>query len=352
VPLQELIKQIYLLPPSKHGDLRFGELLGNNNIRFFSYGRYALSEGLRIAGITSGDRVLIPEFICRDLLSAVNSIGAKVDYYPVNRTLQLSVNPDTMPAAKAVLAVNYFGFPQDLRPFHDYCKKTGAVLIEDNAHGLFSKDESGRFLGTRGDIGIFSLRKTLPIPDGAVLVLNNSGRGYKLSPQIEFSSNAEPLSFRVKHLLRRLVPFIGIWHLQFATSLTRYLRKIKTGHEILLSSHDAEIALPGVANPCKNLPSYLLSIDIDEEIERRRKLYVHVDILLRGLDCEPVFKGLPENVVPYGYPFYISADRITNIKKTLKKCGLECFRWPELPDVISASAPEHYKTIWFVSFLW
>lgn len=349
--LQELVKQIYL-PPLGHGNLRLKELLGSNNIRFFTYGRYALLEGLRIIGVGPEDKVLIPEFICRDLLSSINHIRALPVYYPVDKNLELNGTVNGLPKAKAIVAVDYFGFPQNLSLFREYCQKTGAVLIEDNAHGLFSKDENGQWLGTRGDIGIFSLRKTIPMPDGAAFVLNNTNRGYKLNPQLEFSSAAEPFSFMAKQLLRRLVPVIGVKPLRFATITRRFLRRIKAGNEIAPSLPDAEYRLPSKANPCKKLLAYLSSVDIRGEINRRRQLYTYVDKLIKELDCHPVFNGLPDNVVPYGYPFYSSEKQIEPVKRLLEKNGLECFKWPELPDVIKPSAPEHYKTIWFVSFLW
>ena len=70
---------------------------------------------------------------------------------------------------KALLAVNYFGFAQDLAPFREYCLRTGATLIEDNAHGFLSKDTSGVLLGTRADLGITSIRKTFRLVNGAAL---------------------------------------------------------------------------------------------------------------------------------------------------------------------------------------
>ncbi len=46
-------------------------------------------------------------------------------------------------------------------------------LIEDNAHGLYSKDSCGNSLGSLGDIAIFSFTKSLPTTDGGALVVNN-----------------------------------------------------------------------------------------------------------------------------------------------------------------------------------
>lgn len=329
----------------------FEELVGHSRIRYFSYGRHALAEGLKAACIGKGDRVLLPAFICRDLLSSIHAISAIPVYYSVDEKLCLSVPPEELPEAKAVIAVNYFGFSQDLAPFRDYCDRTGAVLIEDNAHGLFSSDEAGQLLGTRGNLGIFSLRKTILMPDGSALVLNKENSSYRLAPQVEFSKSPEPVSLKIKRLLMRLTPLTGTVPLMTFTIIARRVRRLATGHEILPSPPDAEQALPGSPNPCRHLLNYLAAVNVDKEIERRRKRYREVQAILYGMPCRPVFEVLPDKAVPYGYPFYCPENGIAGIRKILRKHALECFRWPELPDEVKPSAPEHYRTIWFVNFL-
>ena len=87
--------------------------------RTFSFARHALVEAFRLAGC-KGAEILLPEFICRDVLGAVNAAGATPRYYPVNEQLQ-PVHLEGAKGAKAVLAVNYFGIPQDLAIFRNFC---------------------------------------------------------------------------------------------------------------------------------------------------------------------------------------------------------------------------------------
>jgi dTDP-4-amino-4,6-dideoxygalactose transaminase len=46
----------------------------------------------------------------------------------------------------------------------------GARVVEDCARGLFGRDASGRLLGSTGDAAIFSPHKTLPVPNGGLVV--------------------------------------------------------------------------------------------------------------------------------------------------------------------------------------
>jgi dTDP-4-amino-4,6-dideoxygalactose transaminase len=76
------------------------------------------------------------------------------------------------PQTRAVLVTHYFGFAQpDFRAIVDLCRDGGLFLIEDCAHALYSTYQ-GQPLGTLGDVGVFSLWKTLPLPDGAAAVAN------------------------------------------------------------------------------------------------------------------------------------------------------------------------------------
>ena len=344
-------KQIYR-PLYLKSRWSFEQFVGHQDIRYFSYGRHALVEGLLSIRVKKGDKVLVPAYICRELLSAIHTLGAHPCYYDVDRTLQPILSPESLPASRAIIAVNFFGFPADLQPFESYCRRTGAVLIEDNAHGLFSRDETGRVLGSRGDIGIFSFRKTIILPDGAALVLNSQKVSFSLRPQLFYANRSVPPEILLKKLLLMSASIGGLYLLRFFISLNRRLRSLRTGHEILPSSPDAESVLPGDPAPHKKMNLLMSRLDMDHEISRRRALYKRVDLEMKQAGYEPVFSSLPENVVPYGYPFYLSKEGIGKAQEVLKQNYLECHPWPELPEAVFPKAPEHYKTTWMVGFLW
>ena len=65
-----------------------------------------------------------------------------------------------------IIMIHYFGQPQDIKKFQNYCRSNDIYLIEDNAHG-FGGTINDKCLGTFGDIGISSPRKP-----------SNCSRGY------------------------------------------------------------------------------------------------------------------------------------------------------------------------------
>lgn len=348
---KNLIRHVYS-PPKSRKRWKLDEFLNVDIIRYFAFGRHALATGLQFVGVEKGDQVLLPEFICRDLLSSINAIGAEPVFYPIDDKLNPGRLKKTLPKVKAIIAVNYFGFPQNLDPFREYCERTGAALVEDNAHGLFSCDENGVYLGTRGDIGIFSLRKTTPMPDGAALVVNRSRHCFQKLDHGQFQSRKIPRSFRSKQLLRRITPWAGIWLLKSATLAARRVRELRTGFSVLPSPQAAEWLLPEPKFTSEKSLFFLQSLNVEKEKQRRRELFQLVEQILSKTPCKPVFQSLPQYTVPYMYPFYAQPEDMKSIKHALFQKGLECFPWPELPDSVKSTAPAHYRNIWGVNFLW
>lgn len=332
-----------------------GELphpLRGRDFRFFAYGRHALFEALVLAGVGKGDVVLLPEYICGETLSAVNACGARVEYYPLGPDMELAVPSDALPKARAVLAINYFGFPQPLAPFEAYCGESGAVLIEDNAHGFLSQDEDGEYLGTRGDVGIFSFRKSLPLVNGSSVVVNRPGKVLPLRVQLPFVQYARSKIFRIKGFLRQLPRWNMTGLLYALISLDRGIRKFRTGSDYVRLGVEEELILPGSPEPDAGLLQALRSLDVDCEISRRRRLYHGLQEFVGNHGGIPVFPRLPDHVVPYGFAFRAPPERIDAIRQALRGQHLDCYLWPELPLAIQEKSVERYQNVWLINFIW
>ena len=325
-------------------------LLTSDHVRFFSLARYALSEALRVSGVGETDYILIPEYICRDIIAPINVNNAQVVYYSVGEDLTPLEPPEMWPKAKAVLAVNYFGFPQNLSPFFQYAELTNAVIIEDNAHGLLSKDEKMQWLGMRADIGIFSFRKTFCLSDGAALVLNKNQASIPMKVQLSHTGKGFNPTARIKCKIKD-IPFIGVYLWVLFVILVRLFRKLRTGHAIptMIKSHQYEI--PYIGNPHRTLLNQLKRYNYDEknEINRRRRLYHKVSIMAQNRGLVSIFDYLPDGTVPYGFPFRATEEEAALFSKRVRWLGLDLLKWPDLPDCISDQ--EGYDNIWFVNFV-
>ena len=340
-------------PPHPYKPWRFDELLGSNAIKYFAYGRHALAEGLRLCRVGQGDGVLIPSYICRDVLSSLRAVGANPLYYDVDESLCARLYPDSAPIARAVMAVNYFGFPQKLDIFRHYCERTGAVLIEDNAHGLFSRDQEGHLLGTRGDLGIFSLRKTLPLPNGAALMVNRPDLRDRLPGQGSFELSHGDTFFRRKQAARRIIKLTGLRGAKILIRILRLGRRLTTGSSIPEPDPEGERVLPEPSSCSPMLREGIDSADPEIESKRRRSLYYIFDEFIRSRhECIPLFEALPKDVVPYGYPFFCEDKDFEGIEEELFRNGLLCITWPGLPNAVREICPPFYHKIRLIPLLW
>jgi dTDP-4-amino-4,6-dideoxygalactose transaminase len=122
-----------------------------------------------------GSEVLVPSYNCGTEVDALIASGFKIMLYRIDRLGEMDIDDlknRISPKTKIVYVIHYFGFPQPLKKLRELCNERRLYLIEDCALSLFSTSESEN-IGRTGDISVFSFPKTLPVPDGGVLQLNN-----------------------------------------------------------------------------------------------------------------------------------------------------------------------------------
>ena len=324
---------------------------GKGDVRYYSLARYALIEAFRLAGVHSGSRILLPEYLCRDVLSTLHLLGAHPRWYPVAADMLPATTPEDWPAADCVLAVNYFGFPQDLAPFQAYAERTGAIVIEDNSHGYLSCDSEGKWLGCRTGLGVFSFRKTLRIPDGAALWAGASQAALQLPIQVPLDGTGFNSAQLFKGYIRRL-PLVGELAYRLSVVSVRAMRKWRSRFDIQVSNLQSEMTLPASANAWVGLLPALAAVDEKVEIERRREAYVRCAAYGVQAGVVPVFAELPSHCAPYGYAFRGDILALARMRRYASNHGFDLLTWPDLPSAIIDESPVHYRNVYLVNFLW
>jgi dTDP-4-amino-4,6-dideoxygalactose transaminase len=143
--------------------------LGQPDARRFYVARNAIYQLFRALG---GGTVLVPSYHHGNEVRAIRAAGARVRFYPVDRQMRPdleAVDRLCQPGVTALFAIHYLGFPQPLEILAPLCQERGVPLVEDCALALLS-ESAGRPLGSVGEFGVFCLYKTLPVPNGGVLV--------------------------------------------------------------------------------------------------------------------------------------------------------------------------------------
>src|SRR5579863_5795183 len=117
---------------------------------FVTAARIAIAHALELAGVRPGQKVLVPAYHCIAMVEPIVYLGAQPVFYALRK--DLSVDLDDVGAridgdTRAFIAVNYFGFPQDLLALRRFCDDRRLVFIEDCAHSFFGI-EAGQPLGS------------------------------------------------------------------------------------------------------------------------------------------------------------------------------------------------------------
>ncbi len=144
-----------------------------------------LYSAMAAIGLSPGDEVIVPPYTMSASVMAPLMYGGIPVFADVNEETYCmdlaSVKKVITSKTKAILAVNLFGHPADLRNLSKYAKENGLYLIEDNAQGPLAS-ENEKYAGTYGDIGIFSLNyhKHIHCGEGGVCVTDNAELALRL----------------------------------------------------------------------------------------------------------------------------------------------------------------------------
>jgi len=172
VPAWQGLSPRYLLRQRAPGSLPFP--LGVPKAVPFYRASSALYHLFRALPLQEKSPVLVPDYHSGNEVWAIRAAGLPVRFYPIRRdlrpdmaALERLVTPDT----RVLLLIHYLGWPQPMQSILEFCQRHRLILVEDCALSLLSQDGQ-RPLGTYGDYAVFCLYKTLPLPNGALLVQN------------------------------------------------------------------------------------------------------------------------------------------------------------------------------------
>ncbi len=294
----------------------------------YGYARQALRDAYVVLGLKEGDEILYPDYICDVTMAPCHQLGLQVRFYPVLddfqpdwEALEISVTEKT----RAVLMVHYFGFPQELNQWMAFAQAHGLWLVEDNAQGYGSTFQ-GLPLGRWGHVGVVSMRKVMPLLNGACLWVNDP----RLNPILDarkMKDVGSPCWRKVEltQLCRILLSWLKVPYNKFLAPRL---------HEEMPASQEYQY-LPGDMD---SFSKRLLSIGdmvLDSYQARRREIYLEWLSFAKSHGLAPVFPRLPAGVSPQVFPCY-AAD-YPNRQKWLAwawRHAVDICPWPGLPMAV------------------
>lgn len=270
--------------------------------------------------------VLVPAYCCLSVVKPYREARVPYRYYPVDRRLRADAATVRALAqgAGSIQIIHYFGFPADPALF-----EVGVPVLEDAVQALLSPD-----LRRKGAWAIASLRKFLPVPDGAFLTSREPFKVPRLRPATGGAFGRKLFGRMLKYeALRR----------GDAEQWREALEVLKETEDFLDRSPIAYHAMsPRTADALRGVP-------LAEMARARRSNYTTLLDALRPAFADanrglsPLAGDLPPGAVPYGVP--VLSEHRDELRAYLAEKGIQTVVHWDLPDDID---PDRFPDSWWV----
>jgi dTDP-4-amino-4,6-dideoxygalactose transaminase len=323
-------------------------LASSPNARFYTRGRYAMTDAYRLSDVGPASTLLAPAYHCRTMLDPAIRLGADVALYP----LQANLAPDLdglrsclatcgKPPA-ALLLTHFFGFAQPLDDVIALCDAHGIALIEDCSHCLFlPHGQPGP--GLRGRYTVASPYKFFPLEDCGTLWAN---QGAALP---ETATTTPGLMRELKGLARAL---------QRATAPSRPLPNADTmtlpspAELRAAAGADRASSMCGTSSQYQRESEHTRSLavsrwalghtDTQRLVARRRAHYqTWADAVAHLPHCQALLPALQPANAPYMFPLRL--EHTATHFLALKLLGMPVWRWDDMA-VSTCRVATDYRT--------
>jgi len=311
-------------------------------LRYRYFARNAVWDAVRMLGL-AGRKVLMPAYHHGVELETLLAAGVTPVFFRVDAQMRADFEDarGKSDGAAALYVIHYAGFPQDMQAARQLAGSLGVPLIEDCALSLLSRDGE-KPLGSFGDLSVFCLYKTLPVPNGgALLARGDYARRLESLPPVK----PPPLASTASHLIGGLLSNLelrtgeagrrarealrdaGRWLLRRAN-----VERVSTGTQHF-NPQDVELGMSAASH------LLLRNQDFARIVERRRRNYFLLYAMLRDV-APPVTGELKPGVCPLFYPMPVD-DKAGAIARLLAR-GVETVDFWRLrhPLVPAGAFPE------------
>jgi perosamine synthetase len=211
--LLDIFKAIKGSLTNPHGTEDFQEALksyfGVKHCLLINSGRAALAAILMaLKKEDDRDEVIIPSYTCFSVPAAIVRAGLKINLCDI-RLETLDFNYEQLEECitektLALIPCHLFGLVCDMNRVIEIAKSRKVWVIEDAAQAMGAK-LNGKYVGTIGDVGFFSLGRGKPMTTmgGGIIVTDNSNLAYGISSQIgSFTQNSKLKTQNLKSIMK------------------------------------------------------------------------------------------------------------------------------------------------------
>lgn len=154
------------------------EKFGFGEVFLVPSGTAALEMGVMLAGVGSGDEVILPSYTFSSTATSVLLNGATPVFCEIE-SATMNIDPNRLeelitPKTKMIIPIDYSGIPCDIESITQIAERYGIIVMVDAAQSMNSRDRSGRWVGSVSPLAAFSFHETknFGCGEGGALVVN------------------------------------------------------------------------------------------------------------------------------------------------------------------------------------
>ena len=255
-------------------------------------------------------RLWVPSYFCFDVAEYWRAFIEVAPYFDDPRRADPEWSTLQPKAADVVIAVNYFGVRSG-KNWQSWRERNPCVLVEDHTHDPVS----GWALQSKAEFAFASLRKTLPVPDGAILW---SPRELLLPANGSSQSAASTLKLAAMLWKREYLVGSSTPEAKSTYRAWQHLGELAFDH--------SEVSF---ASP---LAQQYLSFGVPAKWRKRRAANARrlLSKLRGSVELHPIFSDWPLKAAPLGAVFeFKSQAQRDSIRQELQERGVYCpVHWP------------------------
>ncbi len=333
---------------SEHSGRPFPLSLPDVQIAYSYNGSAALHQVTQNLGLRDGDVVLLPAYCCGAEIGPFEQIGCEMLFYDTDEHLQANLEQieqliKQRHDIKAVLITHYFGFAQqDTVRINQLCETGNIALIEDCAHALYSRFND-KPLGSFGSHAIFSPRKSLPLSEGGLCIVNNAdspGFTAGITAQPDFIPRLQRVLYSIQQYYRsdnnqsfnKAFTFlsIGFWGVPaVAIKLLKRIGLFKNANWLTADAEGQEATAIYNIGMSTTAQKQLLTENTQEVLTKRRDNYQcwlqEFSDTKNDTEAKVLMPDLPDECCPLYFPLIVNNP--AEIVEALKLADIESFNW-------------------------
>ncbi|MEM0057672.1 MAG: DegT/DnrJ/EryC1/StrS family aminotransferase [Candidatus Bathyarchaeia archaeon] len=288
-------------PMVKRFEEEFARFVGAKHALAVNSGTAALHMAIVAAGVKRGDEVILPSFTFVATAETVVMAGAKPVFVDINPETY-NISPEEVEKAvtrrtEAIIAVDLYGAPADMKPLREIADRHGLKLIEDaaQAHGAVY---NGKPVGAYADMACWSFyaSKNMTTGEGGMITTSNDELAEKLRLIRCHGEQQKYLSVAIGHNYRmpEIEAAIGLVQLK---RLPGFLaRRRENAERLTVKLGGAEnLQLPKEQPNCRN-SWYLYTVRLKGASRERRDTTVE-KLKEKGIGAE-VYYPWPIHMMP------------------------------------------------------